>query len=294
MSITRAPLAFENQYVQIPNAWLRDKRISRRARGLLAELMTHRIGWKITLQSLSQGEQEGRDAVAKAVKELCDHGYLAKERQHGDNGRFAGWAYELQDPDRAAPAAPESDDPPYTENPNTDKPNTDKPNTANPQLRTTELKNTIDKEHHTDGASPSAGADPSLFDADGYEIEQASNYAKPETAEEEIARRLYDYSRGALNYMGMKQIAKWAMKAHEGITREEVGRAMMNLWSGSRAVTKQTVGQALQGWIRPDGTSSARPAPGTRQNADDRFAATQALKQPEPQQRAPMNRGITA
>ena len=40
-TITRIHLKFERDFTQLPNAWLRDRRLSRGARGLLGEIMTH-------------------------------------------------------------------------------------------------------------------------------------------------------------------------------------------------------------------------------------------------------------
>lgn len=98
MGITRTLMPFEADYVQIPNAWLRDKKLSRRARGLLAELMTHRAGWHITIASLQQQGPEGRDAIRSAIAELIARNYLTVRQQQGTGGRFGEVEYELCDP----------------------------------------------------------------------------------------------------------------------------------------------------------------------------------------------------
>jgi len=96
--IRRARLKFERDYVQIPNHWMRDGRLSHRARGLLAEIMTHSPDWVITLEALIENGTEGRDAVKVALRELVDHGYLALERERID-GKLRGSHYVLTDPD---------------------------------------------------------------------------------------------------------------------------------------------------------------------------------------------------
>ncbi len=98
MGITRTPMPFERDYVQIPNAWLRDDQLSRRARGLLAELMTHRVGWHITIASLQKAGPEGRDAIRGAVIELAERGYLTRRQTQGASGRFNEIEYEITDP----------------------------------------------------------------------------------------------------------------------------------------------------------------------------------------------------
>lgn len=96
--IKRTRLAFEDHFTQVPNAWLRDTRLSRRARGLLAELLSHREGWEVTLESLVATGPEGRDAIRSAVGELEECGYLQRQRQRADGGRLAGIDYHLTDP----------------------------------------------------------------------------------------------------------------------------------------------------------------------------------------------------
>jgi hypothetical protein len=99
VSIRRARLPFEGQYVQIPNAWMRDNRISHRARGILAEIMTHSEDWIITLGSLWKNSPEGREAVRKALLELVEAGYLARDQDRGELGRFGEINYVLTAPE---------------------------------------------------------------------------------------------------------------------------------------------------------------------------------------------------
>lgn len=98
MTIKRPRLSFEGHFTQIPNAWLRDDRLSRRAKGLLAELLSHREGWEITIGALTRSGPEGRDAIASAVHELERFGYLNRTRARGERGRLAGANYELAVP----------------------------------------------------------------------------------------------------------------------------------------------------------------------------------------------------
>ena len=41
MPLIRGHHTFDDQFVQIPNAWMRDNRLSLKARGLLAQIKTH-------------------------------------------------------------------------------------------------------------------------------------------------------------------------------------------------------------------------------------------------------------
>lgn len=99
MRIRRGFVQATDHFTIIPNAWVRDASLSRRARGLLAELLSHQEGWKVSTESLWRAGTEGRDAVRKAVQELEDAGYLRREARIGESNKFDGLDYVLTDPD---------------------------------------------------------------------------------------------------------------------------------------------------------------------------------------------------
>lgn len=80
------------QFAQIPNAWLRDMRLSHRARGILALLCTHEDGFEQTLKSMTTS-REGADAVLTAVRELQALGYIERRRHRNEDGTLgsADW-----------------------------------------------------------------------------------------------------------------------------------------------------------------------------------------------------------
>lgn len=65
-----------------------------------------------------------------------------------------------------------------------------------------------------------------------------------------VAKRVYDGTDGALPFMGMRAIAKWAIEK-KGVTPEATEAAIGSLWRAGRAVTKQTVAQHLDGHLQP-------------------------------------------
>ncbi|MGX5356852.1 hypothetical protein [Kocuria sp. KH4] len=67
-----------------------------------------------------------------------------------------------------------------------------------------------------------------------------------------VAKAAYDGTDGALNFMGMQGIAKWAIEK-KAATPDAVEAAIASLWRGGRAVTKQTVAQVLEGHLHPGG-----------------------------------------
>ncbi|WP_166873898.1 hypothetical protein [Salinibacterium sp. ZJ450] len=102
MAIIRSTLPFEKDFTRIPNKWVRDPSISLRARGLLAQLLSHKPGWHITIESLVRGNPEGRDAIRTSIGELTKAGYLTIERKRDwATGQMDGRDYVLSDPDAA-------------------------------------------------------------------------------------------------------------------------------------------------------------------------------------------------
>lgn len=98
MGVRRTHLEFEGQFTQVPNAWARDKKLSRKARGLLVEIMSHRVGWRVSVSGLQEAGVEGRDAIKSGLVELKNHGYLVVVQGRGERGRFEEVEYELHDP----------------------------------------------------------------------------------------------------------------------------------------------------------------------------------------------------
>ncbi len=114
--IHRTELHFDRNYTIVPNTWVRDVRLSRKARGLLAELLSHAVGWSVSLEYLVASGAEGRDAVRSAIKELEDVGYLTRSRARDAAGRLGGAHYALADPHTVS-GIPASDNPTQGERP---------------------------------------------------------------------------------------------------------------------------------------------------------------------------------
>lgn len=76
----------------------------------------------------------------------------------------------------------------------------------------------------------------------------------PKSPEEWVAKCAYDGTSGALNFMAIKGIAKWAIHT-KGAHPRAVLSSIESLYTGGRAVTKQTVAQRLDGIIKDNGTT---------------------------------------
>lgn len=73
-TITRAPS--KNPFLLMPQATVRDSRLSYRARGVLARLLSNADGYKMPSSQLAKEGGEGRDAIRKSLNELEKFGYL--------------------------------------------------------------------------------------------------------------------------------------------------------------------------------------------------------------------------
>jgi hypothetical protein len=84
-----------SNFTIIPNATLRDPKLSYQARGILAELLSRPADWATTADAMSRNAKdergeagEGRDVLRAAFAELASVGYLYRERRRGGRGRF--------------------------------------------------------------------------------------------------------------------------------------------------------------------------------------------------------------
>ncbi|RAJ76997.1 hypothetical protein K377_06166 [Streptomyces sp. PsTaAH-137] len=170
-------------YTTVFNYAARDRRMSRRARGLLVELLSHRDGYGVSLKMLLSAGPEGRDALRTALRELERYGYLLRERARDASGQLAETRYFVTDmPDgvnlpgvpvqqhaeapedrvgRSRRSEPESENPsldgdsqtPRSE-PKSDLPTLAEPTLANPPLKKNKLKKT--SQQNTNPLPPSA------------------------------------------------------------------------------------------------------------------------------------------
>jgi len=118
MPVIREQLEYEGHFTQIPNAWLRDEKLSLKAIGLLAQLLTHREGWSVTIRTLAKTNNCGRDMVRSAVEELEAAGYLRRQQERKPGGEFAEVTWTTTSPLPGLPASgePASDNPAYKKN----------------------------------------------------------------------------------------------------------------------------------------------------------------------------------
>jgi hypothetical protein len=120
----------EKPYVQIDKSALNDARLSFRAKGLYAYLMSKPNDWNINMKHLeNMSPKEGREAIRGAMKELRECGYSKRQPiQNLKTGRMAGWETVMYETPKLASLAIEDEklSSPSDGFPSVDKPSVDK------------------------------------------------------------------------------------------------------------------------------------------------------------------------
>lgn len=100
MPLIRGHHSFDDHYTQIPNDWVRDSRLSLKAIGLLAQIMSHKPGWNLSIRSIARINETGVGTIKSAVEELEQFGYLQRSQNqlHNEDGTFADYVWTTADP----------------------------------------------------------------------------------------------------------------------------------------------------------------------------------------------------
>lgn len=143
MPIIRSRHSFDDHFTQIPNAWIRDPRLSLKAKGLLAQLMSHSVGWSISLKSLARDNDCGIDLIRSAIDELRQVGYLVRSdaRERDDQGRLGDYIYRTSEPTSEKPTLEN----PTLENPTPKNNNSKEEKDKEDTLSTAELERDFDE-----------------------------------------------------------------------------------------------------------------------------------------------------
>ncbi len=132
MSVTRVEK--NRDFTTVNNSYLRDGRLSLKAKGLFTIMLSLPDDWAFSISGLATFSKDGRDSVMNVLVELEQFGYLQRTRATDGKGHFAGYNYDVYE-------QPQNNTP-YTENPNTGKPYTEKPCSENPTLLNINIPNT--------------------------------------------------------------------------------------------------------------------------------------------------------
>lgn len=90
------------------NSMIVDKRLSLKAKGLFAVIMSRPEDWEFSVSGLAAFTGVGKDSIRSTLAELERVGYLLRSQAHDSRGKFTGNIYILQD--MAPPLSGNTDD----------------------------------------------------------------------------------------------------------------------------------------------------------------------------------------
>ena len=81
------------RFAIIRNEVLQDERLSFRARGVLASILSRPDNWRCSAWDLATEGIEGRRAILTALTELETHGYLVRSKKQDEGGKWSTATY---------------------------------------------------------------------------------------------------------------------------------------------------------------------------------------------------------
>lgn len=168
-------------YVVIDKTVLEDERLSFKARGLAAYLLSKPDNWTVNERQLIKSGPDGQAAIRSGLHELEQAGYLKRERMHTGEGKFT-WETTLYES-------------PCLENPRMDNPRMEKPIVENPRMDNPLVisNEVISNEGNKEVTPPPISSDPYM----------------------DAAQRKWDRKQNGLpvsNQHGQMQIAEWNLE----------------------------------------------------------------------------------
>ena len=82
-------------YTTICNRIFKDKRLSLKAKGLLAMLLSLSDHWELSIKGLIVILKEGESAIRSTINELIENGYVERERVKNEKGVIIGINYTV-------------------------------------------------------------------------------------------------------------------------------------------------------------------------------------------------------
>lgn len=240
-----------DHFTQVRNCWLRDKRATLKAKGLIAYLMSHSVGYKISQAQIIRDSDDGRTAVVTACDELERLGYLQRTRAASSGGRFAEYDYVITDPfDAAGNLIPTSagnpDAAPGTsaENPTSAGNQHGRTSAGNPQRTTAPIEE--QREKTTSGSSNQT-----------TQLALVAGETEPTRGQRALAlARVYHEKVDKMApFMGVRNVVDLALKAGKW-TDEQVAAALDVVAERRLTLTANVLRAVLDG-----ATTPGRPAP---------------------------------
>ncbi|HHT7172110.1 TPA: DnaD domain protein [Bacillus cereus] len=140
-------------YSVVNNTGLRDERLSWKAKGILAYILTLPDDWVFYREELATHAKDGLDSLRSGMKELKEYGYLQRLPIRSDNNKIVSWETVIHEVPQVEPLAdfPPVEEPPV-ENPPVENPPVENPELLNTNIPSTNKLNTNipNTNHHDD------------------------------------------------------------------------------------------------------------------------------------------------
>ncbi len=183
-------------FTTLNNNLIQDARLSWKALGILAYLLSLPPDFKLYLKMLGNLRPNGRDSTRTGLTELQECGYLKIEKIRDDgSGRFSGNFWEVTDTPEVFENQSVS---PETDFPNTGFPTPDFPASENPTL----ISNSSNKELKLHNTTTTTHPNLSHLNLSEMEIQAISNLLKDIDPDEQSG--LLDELEGAIRFKSIK------------------------------------------------------------------------------------------
>ena len=155
----------EDNYVIVDKAFLLNEKISLKAKGLLALLLSYPDNWQFYEAEIVQHAADKANSLSSGLKELIENGYIVRKLGKDETGKFKGYEYHIYE--KPITEKPIMEKPitekPITEKPITEKPITEKPITENSVLlNNKDTKNKDTKNKNTKNKNTKTASSPEL------------------------------------------------------------------------------------------------------------------------------------
>lgn len=95
MSMFRIQKNKDNPYVILNKGFLNNPKLSAKAKGLLAYLLSLPDDWQIYENELVKHFKDGRDSLRSGIQELVKEGYIERVRMRNDDGTLGAYEYSV-------------------------------------------------------------------------------------------------------------------------------------------------------------------------------------------------------
>lgn len=78
----------DSNFTTVSNSFLRDDRVSFKAKGLFCYMFSMSDGWNFTIRSIANQQKDGYDSVQSALDELKEYGFVTYEKHSDGTGTY--------------------------------------------------------------------------------------------------------------------------------------------------------------------------------------------------------------